>query len=127
MERDGTAADGPWEDKAVSALAKEIGITEQTLYIGWRELKSQRLPGPGNGKSPRGMVLEDKFPVVLEIAALNEAELAEYCRHKGLYVEQIAVRRQACRIANANANANAAEQVRSLGEQTKEDRNAFGN
>jgi len=33
--------------------------------------------------------------VVIETAALNEEELAEYCRRKGLYVEQIARWREA--------------------------------
>jgi hypothetical protein len=46
--------------------------------------------------------------VVLETAALNEAELAEYCRREGLFVEQIAAWREVCRTANANA----AEQAR---------------
>lgn len=30
-----------------------------------------------------------KLAVVVETAAFNEAELAEYCRKKGLYVEQV--------------------------------------
>ncbi len=42
----------------------------------------------------------EKFAVVLETAALNEAERAEYARRKGLYVEQIAVWTAACRDAN---------------------------
>jgi transposase len=33
--------------------------------------------------------------VVIETAALNEEELAEYCRSNGLYVEQIASWREA--------------------------------
>lgn len=108
----------PPENKAVSAFAKETGITEQTLYTWRRELKSQGLPVPGDGKNPEGWASEDKFAVVLETAALNEAELAEYCCRKGLYVEQIAAWREACRSANANA----AEQVRSQRQQAKEDR-----
>jgi len=38
---------------------------------------------------------------VLETATMNEAEIAEYCRKKGLYVDQIAVWKQACVQANA--------------------------
>lgn len=40
---------------------------------------------PGDGKNPEAWSSEDKFAVVLETAPLNEAELAEYCRRKGLY------------------------------------------
>jgi len=37
---------------------------------------------------------------VLETAALSEAELAEYCRRRGLYPEQIRAWRLACEQAN---------------------------
>lgn len=107
----------PPENKAVSALAKEAGITEQTLYTWRRQLKNQGMPVPGDGKNPEGWSSEDKFAVVLETAALNEAALAEYCRRKGLYAQQIAAWRQACRSANANAG----EQARSQREQSKQD------
>ncbi|MCY1308844.1 hypothetical protein D9M70_588830 [compost metagenome] len=39
--------------------------------------------------------------MVLESASLNEAELAEYCRRKGLYVEQVKAWRDACEQANS--------------------------
>jgi transposase-like protein len=106
------------ENKAVSALARETGITEQTLYTWRRQWKNQGMPVPGDGKNPEGWASEDKFAVVLETAALNAAELAEYCRRRGLYAEQIAAWREACRSANANAG----EQARSQREQSKEDR-----
>ena len=32
---------------------------------------------------------EDKLAVVIETASLNETQLAEYCRNKGLYPEQV--------------------------------------
>ena len=108
----------PPENKAVSELARETGITEQTLYTWRRQLKNQGMPVPGDGKNPEGWSSEDKFAVVLETAALNEAELAEYCRRKGLYVEQIAAWRKACQSANANAS----EQARNQHEQSKEDK-----
>ena len=38
---------------------------------------------------------KNKLAVVIETAALNEEGLAEYCRQKGLYVEQIARWREA--------------------------------
>ena len=42
-----------------------------------------------------------KFAVVLETVTLSEAELAEYCRSKGLFVEQVRAWRAACEQANA--------------------------
>lgn len=58
---------------------------------------------PGDGKNAEDWTSEDKFAVVLETAAMNAAELSEYCRSRGLYIEQIAAWREACRSANATA------------------------
>ena len=90
----------PPENRLVSVLARENGISEQTLYTWRRNLQSQGVPVPGNGKNAEEWSSQDKFGVVLETARLNEAELAEYCRSKGLFVEQVAQWRQACQEAN---------------------------
>lgn len=55
---------------------------------------------PGDGKQADQWSSQDKFRVVLESAGLNEAELSEYCRRKGLYVEQIKAWRTVCEQAN---------------------------
>jgi transposase-like protein len=93
----------PPENKIVSELARETGITEQTLYTWRRQLKTQGVAVPGNGKNSEEWRSEDKFAVVLETAAMSAAELSAYCRRKGLYAEQIAAWRQVCQAANANA------------------------
>ena len=56
--------------------------------------------------------------MVPETATLNEAELAEYCRKKGLYAEQIQAWKRAC----MDANATAAEQQRQNREQSRSDK-----
>ena len=102
----------------IPRLAEETGISDVTLY-NWR--KQARLEGiavPADGKNPEKWSSEDKFAIVLEAAALNEAELAEYCRKKGLYVEQLEAWRKAC----LQANADSAAQARAQREQTKKDR-----
>ncbi len=48
--------------------------------------------------------------VVLETASMNEADLAEYCRRKGIFVEQVAAWRSACMSANASAAERAKEE-----------------
>ena len=73
---------------------------------------------PGNGKNAVVWSSADKFGVVLETARMNEAELAEYCRGKGLFVEQIAAWRNACQEANAHP----ADRTRDQREQSKSDR-----
>ena len=45
---------------------------------------------PADPSNPENWSGEDKLSVVIETAALNEQELSEYCRKKGLYAEQVA-------------------------------------
>ena len=93
----------PPENTPVSVLVEETGISDVTLYH-WR--KQARAGGkvvPGDGRNPESWSPEDKFAVVLETAAMNDAELAEYCRKKGLYAEQISIWKEICMQANATA------------------------
>jgi transposase len=91
----------PPGNRTVPALAEETGISSVTLYAWRKQARAAGAVVPGDGKSPEGWSSEEKFRVVLESAALNETELAEYCRRKGLYVEQVRAWRGACEQANA--------------------------
>ena len=73
---------------------------------------------PGNGKNAEEWSSKDRFGVVLETAGLNEADLAEYCRRKGLFIEQITVWQQVCQEANAHT----VERTHEQREQSKTDR-----
>ncbi len=74
---------------------------------------------PDGGADPEGWTARDKFAAVIETAAMNEAELSEYCRQRGLYPEQLRVWRAACERANDWERAAARE----LARETKDDRN----
>lgn len=104
----------PPANRTVSELAEETGITTVTLYAWRKQARAAGAVVPGDGKSPDGWSSQEKFRVVLESAALNETELGEYCRRKGLYVEQIREWRAACEQANASAQERSrSEQARS--------------
>ena len=90
----------PPSNIAIRQLSQEEGISEGTLHK-WRAEargKGQLLPAADAG--PQGWSSRDKFAAVLETAALNEADLAEYCRKRGLYPAQISAWRSACEQAN---------------------------
>jgi transposase-like protein len=91
----------PPQNMSISALAEETGISQQTLYNWRQKAREEGLVVPGDGNNSEKWSSADKFAVVLETAALNEAELGEYCRQKGLYVEQIQQWKEACMGANA--------------------------
>ena len=86
----------------ITQLSIEMGIAESTLYNWRKQAINKGHPVPGNGKNAEQWSSANKFSVVLETASLNQAELAEYCRKKGLYAEQIAAWKNACMDANAN-------------------------
>lgn len=90
----------PPNNMAIRQLAQEEGISEASLHK-WRAQareKGQLLPDADAG--PEGWSSRDKFAAVLETAALNQADLAEYCRKRGLFPEQIKTWRVACEQAN---------------------------
>ena len=90
----------PPNNKTVPELAKEEGISEGTLYNWRNEARRQGRLLPSSASGPEGWSAKDKFAAVIETAAMNEAELAEYCRKRGLYPEQIERWRIACEQAN---------------------------
>ncbi|MFO7921555.1 MAG: IS3 family transposase [Nioella sp.] len=108
----------PPNNVAIRQLSQEEGISEATLHK-WRAEargKGQLLPDADAG--PEGWSSRDKFAAVLETAALNEADLAEYCRKRGLFPEQIKTWRVACEQANDWDRTSTAR----LGRATKEEK-----
>jgi transposase-like protein len=78
------------------ALAEEEGISAATLYLWRTQARAQGRLLPDGGTGPEGWRGREKLAAVVETAALNEAERAEYCRKRGLYPEQLLSWRLAC-------------------------------
>lgn len=87
-------------NQKLSELSKEEGIALPTLYSWRKEARAQGKLMPDTGTTPSGWNSRDKFAAVMETAALSEAEIAEYCRKRGIYPEQIKIWKQACEAAN---------------------------
>ena len=97
----------PPNNVSVPQLSQETGIPKDTLYT-WR-LKHRKANGQGGPQAlpSAGLSSEEKFAMVVETAHLNELELSEYCRRKGLYPAQLSAWRNTCLQANASAPAKA--------------------
>lgn len=109
----------PPESIPLAQLAREAGVSEQTLYNWRRKLREQGSLVVEPGTPADAWSSADKFAVVLETAALNETELAEFCRSRGLLVEQIAQWKAACLSANAKAETQAKTLRAQLAEERK--------
>ena len=91
---------GPPHNRSIPTLAREEGISTGTLYNWRNKARASGRLMPDNENTPEGWTSRDKFAAVLETASLNEAELGEYCRRRGLLPEQIRAWRAACESAN---------------------------
>lgn len=108
----------PPQNRPIAHLAAEEGISTATLYAWRKQARAQGHLLPDAARGPEAWTARDKFAAVVETAALNEAELAAYCRQHGLYSEQIQAWRAACEHATDWAEA----QERTLRQATQADR-----
>ncbi len=109
----------PPHNRTIRELAKEERISEATLYNWRQQARDKGVLMPDADAGPEGWAARDKFAAVLESAAFNDAELAEYCRKKGIYPEQLSRWRIACEQANDWDR----EHNRKLSKEQKKDRN----
>ena len=110
----------PPNNESIKKIAKEEGLSEQTLR-NWRDkARKEGYAAPGKDSTPDDWNTQDKFLIVVETASLNETELAEYARKKGLYVEQIKAWKDACINANGGIAKEAARLNRELKDSQKE-------
>ena len=90
----------PPNNESITKISREEGISEQTLR-NWRDkARREGYATSGTDAIPDNWSTQDKFLIVVETASMNETELAEYARKKGLYVEQIKAWKDACMNAN---------------------------
>ena len=99
--------------ETVSSLAEELNISKSTIYQWVRTNNKKQKNTPINLKSKNNWSSQDKFHVVLETATLSENELAEYCRRKGIYLEEIKVWKEQCLNANIISIKEDSEQLKS--------------
>lgn len=69
-------------------VARQEDIPYVTVYAWLKQVRMEGLPVPGAVKTSDDWSAEAKLAVVIETANLSEIDLSEYCRRKGIYVEQ---------------------------------------
>ena len=87
----------PPYNRPIPDVAREEGISTGTLYNWRKQSISSGAVVPGSGKATtEAWSAQAKFATVVETASMNEHQVSEYCRGKGLYPEQIRQWRKAC-------------------------------
>ena len=97
----------------LTSLSEEVGVPRTTIYQ-WIKKAEADNNKPAVLKPTHKWTSEAKFHVVLETAPLSEAELSEYCRRKGIYVDDVKTWRNQCLKANLNEKEDSKELKESL-------------
>lgn len=108
----------PPQNESIKSIHEDLGISRQTLYKWRKQARETGQATPGNDKVSGRWSSEDKFLVVLETYSMTQTELAEYCRKKGLYKEQIDAWRASC----LGANSGEVNQTKRLSQELKEEK-----
>lgn len=87
------------KNQPVAEVSRQTGVPAATLYLWRKQAKNAGRAVPGDGANPEQWSGADKLAVVLEAAPLGEAELSEYCRRRGLHVEQVVRWRDEAQVA----------------------------
>lgn len=105
----------PPANESIRTLSRETGISEATLHQWRNQARKNGFAAPADGKESDRWSPQDKFLIVMQTYSMNEAELAEYCRTKGLFAEQIETWQDAC----LQANGGVAKQAAALQQELK--------
>jgi len=90
----------PPNNQSLGQIQQESGVPEGTLKKWRSEMQKNGFAAPAGERQSEQWSTRDKFLIVVETATLSEIEVAEYCRRKGLYPEQIKSWQDNCMQAN---------------------------
>ncbi len=79
----------PPNAQSIASISREAGICLPTLYAWRNQSRTEGGVVPEDPATPESWSGADKLAVIIETAVLNDIELSEYCRRRGLFVEQI--------------------------------------
>ena len=109
----------PPENRSVSDVAIEMGISEQTIYSWKRQAENGTLSMEGTG-SPRDTVQLERYNLLLESKSLGEEELGAWLREKGLHSEHLTLWQQEIQDTLSNKDTAIMEENRRLKKEKKE-------
>ena len=108
----------PPHNLSAAQIARQAGIPVGTLYTWRAKAKQSGQPMPAKPSSPECWSAQKKLNTIIETAALNESELSQYCRERGLYPDQVKRWKQESLLGFKHQ----AEQVKQDRQQAKADR-----
>lgn len=90
----------PPNNQSLRLIQQETGVPEGTLKLWRKKIRGKGFAAPAGERKSEQWSTRDKYLIVVGTSTLSEIELAEYCRKKGLYVEQVKSWQDNCIQAN---------------------------
>ena len=88
---------------SVLELAKTLGVSDKTLYNWKNKYQNKCTTMPNKEHKNTTFTAEQKLAAIIETAPLNQLQLSEYCRTKGIYPEQLKQWKEAALIGCSNS------------------------
>lgn len=79
----------PPQNFTIKELSEKYNISKHTLYK-WKKTATQTGTVIQNSSQNHKYSNEAKLNIIIETANLNQHQLSEYCRTKGIYIDDIA-------------------------------------
>ena len=79
----------PPESRSLAQVSRETGVNEQTIRNWLNQSKSGILPNEKTDSSPRSLTPKEKYQLVVEAAGINDEQLGEFLRERGLHSEHL--------------------------------------
>jgi len=79
----------PPESRSIAKVSQETGVNEQTIRNWLKQSKSGILPNEKKDSSPRSLTPKEKYQLVIEAAGINDEQLGEFLRERGLHSEHL--------------------------------------
>jgi transposase len=92
----------PPNNQSITQINTESGISKPTLRSWLHEARGAEEASPDGKSNPEAWSGEEKLSILFEVRGMNQHQLAEYCRQKGLFIEQIKRWREGAIAANEN-------------------------
>jgi transposase-like protein len=109
----------PPNNETVTSVAKETGISENSIYIWLKKARNNRLDKDYDA-DPNSRSAEEKLKLLLESKSIDKEKQGQWLREKALHSEHLKLYEQELKEIVTNRNEKQKEELRNLKQENKE-------
>ncbi|MBD3822855.1 MAG: transposase [Thiotrichales bacterium] len=81
----------PPESRSIAKVSRETGVNEQTIRNWLKQSQSGILTSEKTDSTPRSLTPKEKYQLVVEAAGIDDEQLGEFLRERGLHSEHLTI------------------------------------